>query len=212
MVLSKKSLFSKLVLIIGLTSLSLCVQEVAGATSLVEDFEAEFPAWESGWLGTNSNLQNYYGKGQERGNNPDGLWLDDGDGIYNQDTVDIAFNPSFGNNLTGFAIDIASWVQSTLVVYDMNNLEIFKANVEPTYGAYTDPGEYINYSVSSNTGISKFSLFSTGGQIEGNTSIDNLMVTLDKSNEISVPEPSVNLSLFGFLAMGLGVVYKKRSL
>ena len=42
---------------------------------LIEDFEDAFPIWESNWLGVNTNLQNYYGVGQGRGNNNDGLGL-----------------------------------------------------------------------------------------------------------------------------------------
>jgi hypothetical protein len=103
----------------------------AFATTYVEDIEAPFPAWESGWLGTNTNLQNYYvaeegSPHSYRGNNPDGLWIDDGDGVYGGDTVEIKFNNAFGSSLTSLALDIAGYVPTHLKIYDMsNNLILF---------------------------------------------------------------------------------------
>ena len=77
----------------------------AQAATFTEDFEGTFPAWESGWLGTHSNLTNVYGKGQDRGNNPDGLWLSDGD---NGDFVaNITFAPTFGSQIAQRSSPIA---------------------------------------------------------------------------------------------------------
>src|SRR4051812_41073694 len=89
----------------------LCVRSASAASILIEDFEAPFPAWESGWLAVNSNLQNYYGVGAARGNNPDGLWVADdsasGAGSF------ITFDSPFALTLSSFDIDIAGYVSGT---------------------------------------------------------------------------------------------------
>jgi len=182
------------------------VTSPAFAITYVEDFEAPFPAWESAWLGANSNLQNFYGIGQGRGNNPDGLWIDDGDGSEIGDTVEILFNSSFGASLTSLALDIAGYTPAHLKIYDMSNALILDEQVTLTYGAQTDPGVYANYSVTSVNGISKFVFTQDGGgQIEGNTSIDNVVVD---SGSTPVPEPATML-LLGSGLIGLWGARKK---
>lgn len=174
----------------------------AQATTYLEDFEAAFPAWESGWLGTNSNLQNYYGVGAGRGNNPDGLWLSDG---ISASLVKINFLPAFGATLTSFAIDIAGVVPCTLFVYDKQDNIILNQVVTLTYGWGTDPGVYAHYAVDSINGIGAFSLLGSG--VEGNTSIDNVMVSTN--NVVPLP-PTVWLLGSGLLGLvGLRRKFKK---
>jgi hypothetical protein len=164
-------------------------------TTLVEDFEKEFPAWEKDWLGVNSNLQNYYGVGAGRGNNPDGLWISDGDSEpYDQD-VTILFDKAFGASLYAFSIDIAGWMPGTFSVFDSFGQTLLSADVPLTYGAFTDPGKYGSFAVKSSTGIGGFSFWSKEGNIEGNTSIDNVTVSTG-GRPIPTPEPS-SLILFG---------------
>lgn len=170
----------------------------AGAATYTEDFEAAFPAWESGWFGTQTNAQNYYGVGQGRGNNPDGLWIDDGDGVLSGDYVEIAFNPLFGAGISSLSIDIATWVNTYLQAFDMANVMIYSGLVTPTYGAYTDPGVYENHLITSTNGISRFAFLFLGGQIEGNTSVDNIIINGGGQNP--VPEPSTLILLGAGLA------------
>ncbi len=155
------------------------------ATTLVEDFEAPFPAWESGWLGSNSNLQNVYGVGSDRGNNPDGLWI--ADGLNNGNDAVITFNSAFGATLSSFSIDIASFATTTLRVWDLAGATLLSTPVTYNAGAYTDPGTYVHYGVTSTNGIGGFSLL--GGGVEGNVSIDNVRVNLDGMGS-AVPEPA----------------------
>lgn len=179
----------------------------AMATVMTEDFEGDFPSWENEWLGTNSNLQNYYGVGAGRGNNPDGLWIDDGDGVQGIDIVEIIFDTSFGATLSTFAIDIATHISGlSIQVFDISGLSIFNSSVARTSGATQEPGIYDSFFVSSSNGISGFSLFTTGGQIEGNTGIDNVSVT---TGAASIPEP-VSFALLAFGLVGIGVFREKK--
>lgn len=180
----------------------------AGAATYTEDFEAAFPTWESGWFGTQTNAQNYYGVGAGRGNNPDGLWIDDGDGIRGSDYVQITFNPLFGAGISSLSIDIAGYVATNLQAFDMANVMIYNSPIILTQGAYTDPGVYENHLITSTNGISRFAFLYLGGQIEGNTSVDNIIINGGAQNP--VPEPST-LILLGSGLAAAGIFRRKIS-
>lgn len=158
------------------------------AATLTEDFEAPFPAWESGWLAGNSNLTNYYGVGAGRGNNPDGLWI-------GESTID--FNDAFGATVTSIKFDVATWVNGSIQFFDSSNNLLSVQTVTANFGAYTDPGTYESFAVSSTTGIDHFTF--TAVSTLGNTSIDNVVVV---TNAGVVPEPA-NVAL---MLAGLGLV------
>jgi hypothetical protein len=160
----------------------------AQAASYTEDFEAPFPAWESGWLATNSNLTNYYGVGGNRGNNPDGLWI----GV-----TDIIFNGAFGAGISSLSFDVASWGNGTVNFYDISDVLISSNPYIYNKGALTDPGTYQNISVNSANGISHFQFVTDSYSILGNTSIDNVNI-----NITAVPEPETYLMML----MGLGLM------
>jgi hypothetical protein len=171
------------------------------AAPLIEDFENPFPLWKTRWLATNSNLMNYYEEVSGcygidcRGNNPDGLWI--GDGIPGGASSYITFSPAFAATITSFAIDIASYVSSTLEVVDKDGTILLSVLITNTNGAFTDPGVYSHYAVASGNGIGGFRIL--GGSVEGNVSIDNVEVNGDLEPPPGVPEPST------FALMGLGV-------
>ena len=178
---------------IGLTTcgLMLAVAGLASAGTLTENFD-NVPGWESGWFGVNSNAQNYYGVDAGRGNNPDGLWIQDN--TTGDQDITIVFNHAFALTLTGFSMDVAGYVPTDLIFYDASGHVI--ANFSPitdTNGAYTDPGVYQNYGVTSANGIGGFEF--VGSSPEGNVSIDNLVATTGGGS--SVPEPATWSMMIG---------------
>lgn len=168
------------------------------ATTLTEVFADPFPAWESDWLATNSNIQNYYGAGANRGNQPLGLWVQDTDGVG---LVDIKFDTGFGAQWSSFAIDVATFVSgNTMTVYDISN------NVLGLFSGF-DTRSYSNavtYQVTSTNGIGGFSFSSS--RTAGSTWIDN--VTVSNDSVAPVPLPASALFLFGGLA-GLAATRKR---
>ncbi len=186
-----KRVISALVFSLTLTLLSVAP---ASAVILTEDFEADFPAWESGWLATNSNLQNYYGVGQGRGNNPDGLWIGN---------TPIIFDSTFGSSITSLDVDVANWTNFSFQAYDMSDNLLLDQPLTPNFGAYSDPGTYWHLSTTSSNGISR--LVFNGSGVLGNTSIDNVVVSTEPRDVDSgvVPEPAtmalLSSGLFGLL-------------
>ncbi|MFN7938467.1 MAG: hypothetical protein U0R19_34385 [Bryobacteraceae bacterium] len=171
--------------------------QVGSAAVYIEDFEAAFPAWESGWFGANSNARNVYGVGGDRGNNPDGLWIQD-DSPLDQN-IRIVFNNAFALGLTSLSMDIAGFSGGLhLEFFDANGTVLSDVLVTLTAGAFSDPGVYANYSVTSGTGIGGFRFY--GGTPEGNTSIDNIVADTDGQ---TVPEPLTWMMVLPALSMAV---------
>jgi hypothetical protein len=168
----------------------------AQAATFTEDFEADFPTWESNWLGLNSDLNNYYCGGargcERRDNNPDGLWA------YGQSSITVNFVGSFAASLVSLSLDVAGYVNTNLLAYDISDNLIFNSAVLLTGGATSDPGIYSNYTITSSNGISRFVFDSAIAR--GNTSIDNVIAVT--SVAAPVPEPEI----YAMLGAGLGLM------
>ena len=177
---------------ISLLTIVLAISTSANADILVEDFNSDpLSVWESGWLGQNSNIQNYNGLGDALPGIY--LWIDDGDGIHAAgETVEIAFDPAFGSSLTSFSIDIDDVYsnETSVQIYDGSGGVILDSILNINSG-------YETISVMSTSGISGFSLFNSNSQIEGNTKIDNVVV---KTSRVPVP---TTIWLFGSGLIGL---------
>jgi hypothetical protein len=177
----------------------------ANAAVYTESFEASpFSVWQSGWFGVNSNAVNYYSDPDDRGNNPDGIWIADTT-LDGGTPVDIVFNAGFAATLSSFALDVAGFSPTTLTFYDQDFNVLSATSVTLTLGAFTDPGVYSHYSVTSTNGIGGFSF---SGAATGNTSIDNLEASTEATS--AVPESSTwAMIILGF--GGVGFMAYRRS-
>ena len=197
---SNRQSFRKLSGCLAMALFTLGIHAASHAAVFTENFNTPFPNWEAGVFGSNTNARNYYCGGlsgcANRGNNPDGLYVIDPSAST---SINVSFNSLFGNSLTAFSLDVAAFSATALQVFDSNNVMIFNADVTLTAGAFTLPGDYVNYVINSTTGISRFSFTGTSS---GNTSIDNLVLTtLDAAPLSQVPEPGT-LGLFGLGLLG----------
>ncbi len=186
--------------------LAMTLASHVSASVLTEDF-SDVPGWESQWFGIHSNAKNYYQvksgtPASYRGNNPDGLWLDDNDGVNDDNALTIRFDDVFASSLSSFSLDLASYLNLDLKFFDALGNDLSTLAVTPTFGGTQMPGVYRNFAISSTTGIGGFSLLNTGSTIEGNLSLDNLVAVVNDMPSASVPEPA-SLILLALGAVGL---------
>ncbi len=151
-----------------------------------ENFNDAFPNWESRYLGIQSNLENVYGVGADRGNNPNGLWIQDGLSLSNE--TRIIFDTIFGQSLTELSIDITTHASNiNFEIFDSLGATLLSYAMPSLNGGNNCCGEiYETMLVTSTTGIGGFRFLGNG--IEGNTAIDNVIATAD--GIVSVPEPA----------------------
>lgn len=173
----------------------------------VEDFNDDFPTWESNWLGQNTNLHNFYElhpgfqDNSIRGENLDGLWLADEN--FADAEAHIRFNDDFGRSIINFSIDVTTWDTNLFFnAFDMDDNLIHSVWISSFEGALDYPGTYQTISFDTSNGLRGFSI--VGGVAEGNTSIDNVIALVaQKSTDVN-ESSSVMLMLFGALALFTG--------
>jgi hypothetical protein len=179
---------------------------VPAVAQLMETFPDPLGGWNTRWLYMNSSMENYYIASSSnadpdyRGNNPEGLWIADtqgfGSGVGGA-VCDVIFNPAFGMNMTSLSFGGEYFLQSRVTIYDMSNA-VLATSVFSGGGFDFDHADII--SANSANGISHFTIDTTefgGGQVEGNTSVDNFEVNV-------VPEPAtIAVVVFGLGALAL---------
>lgn len=149
-----------------------------------ENFNAAFPAWESGWFAANSNAINvcavwYCLVGDTladpdpavRGNAGSGIWLGSEDRISSF-PLTITFEPAFAAQLVAFKMDVAIYVRSTLRAWDVNGRLIYSHELGEQDWQDVPPTSYQHVVIRSNNGISKFTF---SGTASDNTVVDNLV-------------------------------------
>jgi hypothetical protein len=150
------------------------------ADILCEGFDDPLGGWRSRWLAQNSNMQNYYvctggSNENDRGNNPCGLWICDGN-VDDQNCL-IDFDPAFGATMGTLMIGIMPFVDEEYYVYDLHGVEIFHQHL-PADGTFP-PCPTGSIDCDAPHGIGRIALMNTGqGQVEGNTSVDNVCETV----------------------------------
>lgn len=188
------------------------VVALAGSASaqLVENFDDPFINWTTNWLYQNAVIGNYYviagngGNENDRGNNPEGLWLvdsqtpNDPNGIGGP-TSTIVFDPGFGATIGRLEFGVEAFAQQDITIYDTLGNAVASL-IGVTNGDFGFGHEDI-IQASSPHGIGKIVFDSSaygGGQIEGNTSVDNFSADI-------VPAPGA----LGLLA-GAGLLAARR--
>ncbi len=160
--------------------------EHCGGNSLYERFNDDMIGWTSRWFYLNSNAGNYYvstGNCDEnyRGNNSCGVWITDtqtcGAGVGGT-MCQIVFDAGFASRIQYFAFDLSAYTAQALRIYDTSGNIILNV---PDVVRTNDVCSGQRYSVTSSNGISRIVMDSSsngGGQIEGNTAWDNIVVSL----------------------------------
>lgn len=161
------------------------------AETVNENFPDPLGGYWNRWLYQNSNIGSYYyATGNPdpdyRGNNPEGLWVVDTqqfNGGVGGPTMEIIFNDAYAAQLTSLQFGMEAFVQMRVAMYDLGGKEL-------AAGVYSGGGFEFNHSdilkATSTNGIKRILFDSTqygGGQIEGNTSVDNFIGEL-------IPEPA----------------------
>ncbi len=180
----------------------LTVATALPAFALTETFPDPLGGFYTRWLGANSNMGSYYlssGYSMDlnfRGNNPEGLWISGnqtfGGGVTG-DTVTINLSASLGSTLTSFRFGLECFVHSQIQIFDMSSNVLATADFQ---GGDFGFGHEDIISATSSNGIGGFTITSTpfgGGQISGNTSVDNFEAN-------PVPEPATLMAIAAGLA------------
>jgi hypothetical protein len=169
------------------------------SAQLLEDFNAPFPAWETGWFGTNSDATNYYCARPcaNRGNNPTGIWLGGIGGPTSSTPIQVNFTPSFGSTIGSLSIDIGAFGGNNFYVLDSFGNTIFNQAVPGTTFGANGPIYNTSFIVTSTTGIGAFGFSGAGSS--GNTAVDNIGVDLVTT---AAPEPAT----LALVASGIALV------
>lgn len=184
------------------------VHAASDAAVLTEDFNAPFPAWESGFFGINSNAVNFVcgtrGCADRGINNAEGLYVA---GPGETTAIDVAFNAPFAGTITSFMLDVAAVFDTTLLAFDISGAEIFRSTVDPTNGPFITAADYTPFTINSTNGISRFvftdnSASTSSAPPAGSTVIDNLRVT---TRDPVTPPPGVVPEPGSIALLGLGL-------
>jgi hypothetical protein len=169
----------------------------AHATKYFENFD-DIPGWENNWLDSVSNIQNFYGLGHGFGNNPGALWLADGTPFSNL-SIDLSW--CWSCCITDIEFDIKTWIDGAKFIAYGYSGGILTEVLLPKF-------EWVHIDLGGLDGMAGFDI--VGKFVEGNTSIDNVGITLGENYRCPkvVPEP-MSMLLFGAAIVCLSFFRKK---
>ena len=178
-------------------ALALGGQSLAVAQTEWETFPDPLGTWLDRFMYQETNMENYYvasGNPDEnnRGNNPEGLWIGRKNTPPGGPIVEFEFNADFGALITYMEFGLECWNTCDVTIYDMDDAVVA---TDTFSGGGFDFDHVDILSGATGNGVSRFVFDSTpygSGNIEGNTSIDNIRVDL-------IPEPTTAVC-FGLLA------------
>ena len=159
------------------------VKDASCADCNRENFSDPLGDWYSRWFYANTNAENYYTANGNcdpdfRGNQPDGLWISDDRGCNNlvvQSPVKVDLLNDYGDSATSFSMDhFTCQTGVTLNIYDKNGALAVSQPVP------SDCFNWSHFSTPLSNGMSAFEYAYTGGNVEGNTSIDNVELCFTK--------------------------------
>ena len=201
------------VIILSICLMIFLMSSPAFSLTYIEDFADPLGDWTTDWFYLNSNAENYYVANgncdpNNRGNEPNGIWISDDRGCGNlvrQSPVTINLLNHFGDNATSFSIDMFTCQSGvTFNVYDRNG------SLDTSIALPSTCFTHSNYNFALTNGISAFEF--TGPSIEGNTAIDNVSLVIPGTPSPPTSVPTMNewgMIIFIVLA-GLGSVYYLR--
>lgn len=200
-----KSLLTNTVIICGLWSTAAS----ASTMTLTEDFNSPGAQWRSNFMGTNSDLENYYVTlGQPsgtRGIAPTALFISDGDPVTPR--VDINFDTDFGKSIKEISFkmnDFSSFTPQSLEFYDSAGNTISSELLKQSSDlALVNPVDV--YSAISSNGIGGFSVL--GANVEGFIVIDDIALLIDVA---AVPIPAA-LPLFASALGAFAIARRSRT-
>lgn len=183
---------SSLVKLVGLAALAFGASAGAQAAVLKENFNAAFPAWESGWFATYTDAANSCAttwclvdgdpvppNPAVRGNAGSGMWLSS-DGGFSSSPITITFDPAFGAALKAFKFDVSAYVESSVQAWDMAGTLIYARKLKINDYHDIPTSNYQKVLIRSTTGIARFTIT---GYANGNTVIDNVGAVLRAAGE-----------------------------
>ena len=151
---------------------------------LTEGFPDPLGGWTTRWVYLNSNLENYYvAVGNcdinNRGNNPIGLWIAEPQGCGSGTggaVMNWVFDAGFAATLTHLEFGIEAFSSCDITIYDVSN-NVLSSATYVNGGFDFDHADIV--SADSTNGISRveFNCTPYGHDVEGWTSIDNVLVT-----------------------------------
>ena len=159
-----------------------------GQEAFIEDFADPLGRWTEDWFYLNTNAENFYVADgncnpNNRGNNPQGLWISDDRGcdtLVRENPVRINILNGFGDPAVSFSLDQFTCRSGvTFNIYDKDGTLVVSDSL--TLNCFT----WQSHSWTLSNGISAFEY--VGAAVEGATALDNVTLVFEKKAKWQPP-------------------------